>query len=198
PMNPMSHAPALRHVNISGMVGCPTGKISAPIRAPRARAMSRRMIPTEAPFGSPASIVYMTECTPTRILPAFARSATRASETCCASATLANMAAKVTERRGIFICASKARGGPRRRTRGHWSSFAFAYRALRNVGRLVVSLRLDASELDHLAPLLGFVDDQFTELGRRSRQRRAAEVGEAHPHLVVGERRVDLLVELVH
>src|SRR5262245_32959314 len=74
----------------------------------------------------------------------------------------------------------------------------FAYRTLWNVGPLVVSLRLDASELDHLAPLLGLVDDQLAELGRRSRQRRAAEVGEARPHLGVGERRVDLLVELVH
>src|SRR5262245_10052533 len=186
PMNPMSHAPALRHVNISGMVGCPTGKISAPIRAPRVRAMSRRMIPTEAPFGSPASIVYMTECTPTRILPAFARSATRASETCCASATLANMAAKVTDRRGIFICASKARGWPPQANAGSLVELRIRASGVLEFGRLVVSLRLDASELDHLAPLLGFVDDQFAELGRRSRQRRAAEIDEARPHLGVG------------
>src|SRR5262249_39635048 len=45
------------------------------------------------------------------------------------------------------------------------------------------SVRLDARELDHLAPLLGLVDNQLAELGRRSRQRRAAEVGEARPHL---------------
>src|SRR5215813_7026958 len=80
----------------------------------------------------------------------------------------------------------------------HRSNSLFAERDLWNVGRLVVSLRLDASELYHLAPLLGFVYDQFAELGRRSRQRRAAEVGEARPHLGVGERRVDLFVELVH
>jgi hypothetical protein len=32
-MNPVSHAPVVRHVNISGIVGCPTGTTSAPIRA---------------------------------------------------------------------------------------------------------------------------------------------------------------------
>src|SRR5262245_53974930 len=86
PRNPMSHAPAVRHVNISGIVGCPTGTTSTPIRAPSVRAMSRRMIPTEAPFSSPVrgSFVYITECTPTRILPACTRSATRGSGTCCA------------------------------------------------------------------------------------------------------------------
>src|SRR5262245_36701623 len=59
------------------------------------------------------------------------------------------------------------------------------------------SLRLDASELDHLAPLLGFIGDELAELGRRSRQRRAAEVSETGAHLGIGERRVDLLVELI-
>jgi hypothetical protein len=62
---------------------------------------------------------------------------------------------------------------------------------------VAVSLRLDAGELDHLAPLLGFVDDKLAEVGRRSRQRRAAEVGETGLHLRVVESRVDLLVELV-
>src|SRR5882724_9059343 len=52
-----------------------------------------------------------------------------------------------------------------------------------NVGPVAVSLRLDAGELDHLAPLLGFVDDKLAEVGRRSRQRRAAEVGETGLHL---------------
>src|SRR5262245_50321708 len=200
PMNPMSHAPALRQVSISGMVGCPTGKISAPIRAPRARAMSRSMIPTEAPFASPVrgSVVYMTECTPTRILPAFTRSSTRASETCCASARLAHMAAKVTERRSIFICASKARGWPPQANAGSLVEPRIRVSGFIEYRASAVSLRLDASELDHLAPLLGLVDDQLAELGRRSRQQGAAEVGEARPHLGVGERRVDLLVELVH
>src|SRR5262245_64706624 len=58
-----------------------------------------------------------------------------------------------------------------------------------------VSLRLDASELDHFAPLLGLVDNQLAELGRRSRQRRAAE---ARPHLGVGKRHVNFLVQLLH
>src|SRR5262245_7550175 len=38
---------------------------------------------------------------------------------------------------------------------------------------------------------------QLAELVRRSRQRRAAEVGEARPHLGVGEAGIDLLIELV-
>src|SRR5215510_12134992 len=59
------------------------------------------------------------------------------------------------------------------------------------------SLRLDAGELDHLAPLLGFVGDQLSELSRRSRQRHAAEVSETGVHLRVVESRVDLLVECV-
>jgi S-(hydroxymethyl)glutathione dehydrogenase / alcohol dehydrogenase len=42
---------------------------------------------------------------------------------------------------------------------------------------VAVSLRLDAGELDHLGPLLGFVGDELAEVGRRSRQRRAAEDG---------------------
>src|SRR5215831_12944177 len=65
------------------------------------------------------------------------------------------------------------------------------------LGLLAVSLRLDAGELDHLAPLLGFVCDHLGELSRRSRQRLAAEVSETGLHLGVVESRVDLLVELV-
>src|SRR5262245_20316114 len=63
--------------------------------------------------------------------------------------------------------------------------------------RLPASVRLDARELDHLAPLLDFFGDQLSELSRRSRQRQAAEVSETGLHLGVGERRVDLLVELL-
>src|SRR5262245_37204146 len=59
------------------------------------------------------------------------------------------------------------------------------------------SFRLDIGGLYYLAPFLGFVGDQLAELGRRSRQRRAAEVGETGLHLRVVESRVDLLVELV-
>jgi hypothetical protein len=49
--------------------------------------------------------------------PACTRSATLASETGCASARLAKMAVKVTERRSFFMYASNASGGPRKRTR---------------------------------------------------------------------------------
>src|SRR5262245_61599459 len=66
-----------------------------------------------------------------------------------------------------------------------------------NIVRDVGSLRLDVGRADHLGPLLGFVDDQLTELGRRSRQWRAAEVSETSLHLRVVESRVDLLVEPV-
>src|SRR5215475_6529452 len=43
-----------------------------------------------------------------------------------------------------------------------------------NVRAFSASVRLDAGEPDHLGPLLGFVGDKLAELGRRSRQRRAA------------------------
>src|SRR5262249_3546701 len=66
-----------------------------------------------------------------------------------------------------------------------------------NIGRIAGSLRLNAGGLDHLAPFLGFFGDQPAELGRRSRQRRAAEVSETGLHLRIVESRVDLLVELI-
>jgi hypothetical protein len=69
----------------------------------------------------------------------------------------------------------------------------FAYRAIWNIGRIAGSLRLNAGGLDHLAPFLGFFGDQPAELGRRSRQRRAAKVSETGLHLRVFESRVDLL-----
>jgi hypothetical protein len=47
------------------------------------------------------------------------------------------------------------------------------------VGRRSVGLY--ARELHHLAPLLGFVRDQPSEVGRRTYQRDAAEVGETCP-----------------
>src|SRR5262249_13389606 len=59
------------------------------------------------------------------------------------------------------------------------------------------SFRLDIGGLYFLVPFLGFVGDQLAELGRRPRQRRAAEVSETGLHLRVVESRVDLLVELV-
>src|SRR5262249_12343676 len=75
-------------------------------------------------------------------------------------------------------------------------------RHFRRTGRLWNIARdrlhwLDVGRPDHLAPFLGFVGDQLAELGRRSRQRRAAEVSDTGLHLRIVESRVDLLVELV-
>src|ERR1043166_2926023 len=119
PMNPMSQAPAVTHVNISGTVGCPMGKTSTPIRVPNVRAMSRRMIPVEAGFSSPvrASVEYMIECTPTRILPAWTRSAMRGSGPCCASLRLANATVSVTASSSVFM-APNLRSGDGRGARG--------------------------------------------------------------------------------
>src|SRR5499427_10269346 len=59
------------------------------------------------------------------------------------------------------------------------------------------SIRLDAGELDHLAPLLDFIRDELAQLGWRARQRRAAKVGQSRLHSGIRERSVDLLAELV-
>src|SRR5262249_50307684 len=60
------------------------------------------------------------------------------------------------------------------------------------------SLCLDIGSPDHLAPLLGVVGDQLTELGRRARKHRAAEVDKACFQPGIGEARIDLDVELVN
>src|SRR5215472_7043738 len=59
------------------------------------------------------------------------------------------------------------------------------------------SIRPDAGELDHVAPLLDFLRDALAEVGRRSGQHRAAEVGKSRLHAGIDESRVDLVVELV-
>src|SRR5207245_4128190 len=59
------------------------------------------------------------------------------------------------------------------------------------------SIRLRARELGHLAPFLGFVGDEITEVGGRAGKWRAAELGDLMRHLGIGERRIDLAVELV-
>src|SRR5262249_18151287 len=59
------------------------------------------------------------------------------------------------------------------------------------------SLWLDARELHHLAPLLGFVGDEFAEVGGRACKHSAPEVDKPCPNLGVGEAGVDLLIELV-
>ena len=64
-------------------------------------------------------------------------------------------------------------------------------------GRDCRSLRLDARELDHLGPLLGFVGDELAEVGWRTGKHCAAKVGKPRLHPSVGESGIDLLVELV-
>src|SRR5262249_12888406 len=59
------------------------------------------------------------------------------------------------------------------------------------------SLRLDVGAAEHVGPLLGISCDELAEVGRRARQHRAAQVGNARLHLGIGERHIDLLVELV-
>ena len=59
------------------------------------------------------------------------------------------------------------------------------------------SLGPDVGRPDHLAPFLGFLGDELAEIGRRPRERRAAQVGKPRLHLGVGKSSVDFLVELV-
>src|SRR5262245_39573695 len=63
--------------------------------------------------------------------------------------------------------------------------------------RISGSLRLDACELHHLAPLLGFVGDEFAEVRGRACKHSAPELDQPCPNLGVGEAGVDLLIELV-
>jgi hypothetical protein len=53
---------------------------------------------------------------------------------------------------------------------------------------------LDAGEPDHLSPFIGFVSDELTEVGWRSSEHHAAQIGKAHFHLGIGEGGVDLIV----
>src|SRR5207248_6160294 len=66
-----------------------------------------------------------------------------------------------------------------------------------NVGPGARLLRLRARELHHLAPLLGFFGDKFSEIGGRARERSGAQVGKLRLHVWIGEGRVDLPVKLV-
>src|SRR5262245_9871178 len=59
------------------------------------------------------------------------------------------------------------------------------------------SLWLDARELDHLAPLFGFVGDEPIEVGGRDDKRRAYQVGKLCLDFGIGKARVDFPVELV-
>ena len=59
------------------------------------------------------------------------------------------------------------------------------------------SLRLDASGLDHLTPLLGFIGKELAEFRGRHRQRHGAEVGQSSLYPWIRKRSVDLSVELI-
>src|SRR4029077_12053118 len=59
------------------------------------------------------------------------------------------------------------------------------------------SVRLDARELDNLAPLLGLGGEEFAELGGRHRHRVAAQILELALERGIGEARGDGGVELV-
>src|SRR5262249_30852252 len=52
-----------------------------------------------------------------------------------------------------------------------------------------------ARELDHLGPLLGFFDDEYSELGRRAAEHRRAQIGKPRLYLGVRKNGVHLLVE---
>src|SRR5215472_3529969 len=52
-----------------------------------------------------------------------------------------------------------------------------------------------ARELDHLGPLLGFFDDEYSKLGRRAAEHRRAQIGKPRLYLGVHKNGVHLLVE---
>src|SRR5262245_55216865 len=60
------------------------------------------------------------------------------------------------------------------------------------------SLRLDVGRPDHLAPLLGVVGDELTEIGGRADKRCASEVSQPRPDFGIGEAGVNCFIELVN
>jgi hypothetical protein len=56
---------------------------------------------------------------------------------------------------------------------------------------------LDARELHHLRPLLGFCGDELTEVVGRTRKRFATQIGKPRLDLGIGEADIDFSVELV-
>src|SRR5262249_40448561 len=59
----------------------------------------------------------------------------------------------------------------------------------------MTALNPDVCRADYLGPLLGFLGNEFAEVGRRERKLSATFVGEPRPYLEIGERGVDFLVE---
>src|SRR5258705_9078385 len=72
----------------------------------------------------------------------------------------------------------------------------FSYRNLWNITPQVL-LRFDICKLDHLGPFLGFVGDEFAEVGRRTPKYRAVQVGKPRLDLGISKAGVDLPVEYV-
>src|SRR5262249_4946206 len=60
------------------------------------------------------------------------------------------------------------------------------------------SVGLDAGELDHLGPLLGFLGDQLGEVGSGAGKWFTTEIGHPRLHRGLGEHRVDLTVQSLH
>src|SRR5262249_49794386 len=76
----------------------------------------------------------------------------------------------------------------------HWCRFS-PNETLWNVGRGPPLLRLDVGRPDHLAPLLGLIGDELSELNSAHRHRHVAYL--SHPRLDLGfdETGVDLTIE---
>jgi hypothetical protein len=71
----------------------------------------------------------------------------------------------------------------------------FAERNVMECGPRPPLLRLDADGLDHFGPFLGFVGDELAEVGGRTDERCATQIGKPRLDLMIGESGVDLLVE---
>src|SRR5262249_34850421 len=68
-------------------------------------------------------------------------------------------------------------------------------RYVEHPARIAGSLPLDANGLHHLAPLLGFIGDELTEVDRRARKGRSAQIGKPRLDLGIGKARIYLFVE---
>src|SRR5215510_4618638 len=66
-----------------------------------------------------------------------------------------------------------------------------------NIRAFPASVRLDACEPHHIAPLLRLLGDQLAEVSGRTRKHRAAEVSEPRFQVGIGEATVDILVEFL-
>jgi hypothetical protein len=73
----------------------------------------------------------------------------------------------------------------------------FAERDLWNIDSGSASLRLDVEGPDDVAPLLRFVGDELAEVGGRTDERCATQIGESRLDIMIGESGVGLLVELL-